>query len=124
MIKKCLFCGHEFQTIPHGETRKYCFECSPSYEKGNNSSRAITITNIRHAIKKQLVTYKGGKCQECRYNKCLGALQFHHRNRLEKDFSPSEKYNGGFVNMDIFYREADKCDLLCANCHAEKHYDF
>ena len=34
----------------------------------------------------------------------------------------SEKYNGGKLDMNLLYYEADKCQLLCANCHAEKHF--
>lgn len=123
MKKNCLICGKEFETLPHGESRKYCFECSPSYKKGDNKGRASTITNIRHAIKKTLVDYKGGKCEICGYNKCIGALQFHHIDNTIKDFELSKKYNGGVYDINIFKEEADKCQLLCANCHAEKHFN-
>lgn len=122
MLKYCEICHKPFNTIPHGEARKYCFECSPSYTKNDNTERAKSITAIRHAIKKELIRYKGGKCEICGYNKCIGALQFHHINPLEKDFSPSEKYNGGKIDMNQLYLEVDKCQLLCANCHAEKHF--
>ena len=30
MIKKCEICGKEFQTIPYGGSRKYCFDCVPA----------------------------------------------------------------------------------------------
>ena len=121
LIKKCEICGKEFIPLLHGTTRKYCFECSPSYN--DNYERAKGITAIRHAIKKQLVNYKGGKCEECGYNKCLGVLQFHHNNQEEKDFELSAQYNGGHLDMKKLYAEADKCTLLCANCHGEKHWN-
>lgn len=122
MVKKCLICGQEFQTVLHGETRKYCFECSPSYPKGSNQGRAATVTAIRQAIKRQLVKYKGGKCEICGYDKCIGVLQFHHIDPNEKDFDISKQYNNGQLDMEKFYKEVDKCLLLCANCHGEKHY--
>ena len=122
MTKHCVICGNTFETLPHGEARKYCFECSPSYSRGNNQGRANTITHIRHAIKKQLVSYKGGCCEKCGYNKCPGVLQFHHIDGNEKDFELSTQYNGGALDMEKLYREADKCRLLCANCHGEEHY--
>ena len=122
MTKQCLICGKEFETLPNGSSRKYCFDCSPSYKKGDNQGRAATITNIRHAIKQQLVQYKGGKCEICGYNKCIGALQFHHLDANIKDFDIASKYNGGLYDMGQFKAEADKCQLLCANCHAEKHF--
>lgn len=122
MTKNCIICGKEFETLPKGGARKYCFECSPSYEHGSNKGRASAITCIRHAIKKELVHYKGGKCEECGYDKCLGVLQFHHTNPQEKDFDLSAQYNGGHLDMEKLYKEADKCKLLCANCHGEKHF--
>ena len=122
MKKVCLICGKEFETIKGGTARLYCFECSPSYEHGNNVDRGSTITAIRHAIKRQLVIYKGGKCKKCGYDKCVGALQFHHRDKTTKDFDIASQYNGGHLDMTTLYIEADKCDLLCANCHAEEHF--
>ena len=124
MLKTCKICGKEFETLPQGGGRKYCFECSPSYKKGDNKGRANAITSIRHAIKKQLVNYKGGKCEECGYNKCIGALQFHHLDQSIKDFDISTQYTGGHIDMEKMYNEVDKCQLLCANCHAEKHFFY
>lgn len=122
MNKKCLICQNDFEPLSKGQNRKYCFECSPSYVKGDNKSRAAAITAIRHAIKRQLVKYKGGKCEECGYDKCIAALQFHHIDQETKDFDLSMKYNGGSLNMQELYDEVDKCKMLCANCHAEKHF--
>ena len=31
-----------------------------------------------------LVEYKGGKCEQCGYNKCIEALEFHHKSPNEK----------------------------------------
>lgn len=123
MKKKCIICGKEFETMPKGYARKYCFQCSPSYSKNNNNERAKSITAIRHAIKQQLVRYKGGKCELCGYDKCLGALQFHHLDPNKKDFNPSKEYNRGAPDMDKLKQEIDKCQLLCANCHSEVHFN-
>ena len=121
LTKKCLICGEEFQVVKHGETRKYCFKCSPRVDK--EMSRSTAITAIRRAIKKQLIRYKGGKCEICGYDKCEGALQFHHLNPEEKDFDISKAINSSSgVDMTSLYKEVDKCILLCANCHAEKHW--
>lgn len=121
-MAKCLICNKDFDTLPNGQGRKYCFDCSPSYKHGDNKERAIAITNIRHAIKRQLIIYKGGKCSKCGYSKCIAALQFHHTDATVKDFDLSTQYNGGHIDMDKLYAEADKCELLCANCHAEEHF--
>lgn len=87
MIKKCEICQKEFETLPNGGSRKYCFECSPSYPKGG--SRAKTITALRIAMKKQAIKLKGGKCEICGYDKCQDALVFHHEDPSEKEFGLS-----------------------------------
>jgi hypothetical protein len=74
-------------------------------------------------LKKECVDYKGGKCQICGYNKYLGALEFHHRNPKEKDFSISNRYKNAKINERI-KRELDKCDLVCSNCHREIHSEL
>lgn len=71
--------------------------------------------------KKQMIEYKGGKCIRCGYNKCPDALDFHHRNPDEKEFSIS-RY-GRSCSVVKWKKELDKCDLLCRNCHAELHFE-
>ena len=54
----------------------YCKECS----------NVQTLTRQRN-LKKDAINYKGGKCVSCGYNKCQGALEFHHIDPNEKDFT-------------------------------------
>lgn len=63
------------------------------------------------------MAYKGGKCAICGYNRCLLALEFHHLDPLEKDFSISSR----MTSWKAIVKELDKCVLLCANCHREVH---
>lgn len=119
--KICPICRKVF-TETKKTTRKFCYECSPYYSKKEGKSK--TITAIRRAIKKNLVLYKGGKCQICSYDKCIDALQFHHKNPSEKDFSISQFRNYDVHSIKKYYEEVDKCDLLCANCHFEIHSKF
>ena len=115
LIKICEICQKEFETLPNGTTRKYCFECSPTYPKGG--SKAKTISALRVAMKKQAVKLKGGKCEVCGYNKCIQALEFHHLDPTKKDFTIS---NDHFKLIDAV-KESQKCILLCSNCHKELH---
>ncbi len=69
---------------------------------------------------KQLsLEYKGGKCVICDYDRCQSALEFHHLNPKEKDFSISQGRLTTF--NDKIKKELDKCILVCANCHREIH---
>lgn len=113
--KKCVFCGKEF--IPNFYSRKYCYDCSPA-----GLSSAERLIRLDRLLKHKLVVYKGGKCERCGYNKCEAALQFHHLNPEEKDFTISHINPGQEFNLEKLYKEVDKCILLCANCHAEEHY--
>ena len=112
----CLLCKKSF--IPNHYSRRYCFECVPS-----GLDPAATLRRKKRLIKEKLIQYKGGQCQICGYNKCQGALQFHHRNPQEKEFTLSQiNLNDTDFTIEKLYEEVDKCDLLCANCHAEQHY--
>ena len=117
MIKQCEICNSNFETVPGGNSRKYCFDCSPSYPKGG--SRAKTISALRKAMKKEAIRRKGSKCEICGYNKCTAALNFHHLDASQKEFSLAQ--SGVIHSWTEFWNEAQKCQLLCANCHAEVH---
>lgn len=71
----------------------------------------------RKAHKQWCVDYKGGKCIECGYNKCLAALDFHHLEPHEKEF----KFRNDLRSKELIKPELDKCVLLCSNCHREVH---
>lgn len=77
------------------------------------------VRNHRNKLKEELVEYKGGKCEICGYNKCIEALEFHHLNPEEKDFSISSYST---LSIDGLKAEVDKCILVCANCHREIHH--
>lgn len=114
--KTCILCGQSF--IANVPNRQYCFDCSPI---GMSSSDSLRLK--KRKVKHILIEYKGGKCQKCGYNRCEGALQFHHRNPSEKEFGLSDiNLNNTDYSLQVLLSEADKCDLLCANCHAEEHY--
>lgn len=80
--------------------------------------RVDAVTNKRKRNKELLVEYKGGKCEICGYNKCIEALEFHHTNPEEKEFGIC---NGDIKSVERLKIEADKCILVCANCHRELH---
>ena len=59
----------------------------------------------------------GGKCKRCNYQNYLGALEFHHLDPSQKDFTLGDS---NFKLRDAI-DEVKKCALLCANCHRELH---
>lgn len=94
--------------------------CSPKcYPKRNRKTLPgySKIKKYRHKIKLESVKYKGGSCKICNYSICINALEFHHLDPNEKDFSFSQ----GIKSWERVKIELDKCVLLCANCHREVH---
>ncbi len=73
---------------------------------------------FREKNKEILIKPFNGKCQKCGYNKCISALEFHHKNPKEKEMNiDCEK-----ESIEKLLEEIKKCILLCANCHRELHY--
>ena len=112
MTKQCKLCGETFETLKYGAKRIYCFNCNPQ-------GTANVITILRHRAKEIGLQKLGGKCNKCGNDKSY-LLDFHHRNPLEKEGELSDFSKG--YNLDAFFEELSKCDLLCANCHREFHY--
>lgn len=98
----------------------YCFDCKKAKKLFAKEQRtrknSEKVIQWRRAAKIRLVELRGGKCEICGYCKCLRALQFHHKNPEEKKFALSQANTKRFSLMLV---EAEKCILLCANCHAE-----
>ena len=99
---------HDFYKRRVGkDASPYCKPCT----------NAQTIER-QQRLKAQAIAYKGSKCQLCGYNGYAGAMELHHRDPKEKDFSLSR---AKLTTFEKVRNELDKCDLLCANCHREEH---
>ena len=81
------------------------------------SDNSENVIKWRKRAKRELVEYKGGKCEICGYNKCLGSMSFHH----ESDKDPNWQCLRRRPLKEI-KKELDKCRLLCVNCHQEIHW--
>lgn len=88
-------------------TRYRCVKC-----------RSFWLSERRRKIKRDLVELLGGKCRACGYNKSVYALHFHHKDPKTKLLSVSELVQS--TKLKEAREEALKCELLCANCHAEE----
>ena len=139
----CQQCGSEFpaKQLIDGKLRslyrrKFCLTCSP-FGTHNTSKQPITgghdaqadrrkrradswyryQRKRRQERKRQLVEARGGCCEDCGYHVSIAALEFHHRDPGTKEFTLGN-FNGSW---DKLLAEAEKCDLLCANCHRRRH---
>jgi 5-methylcytosine-specific restriction endonuclease McrA len=67
-------------------------------------------------MKARLLKEAGGQCSLCGYSRYRGALHFHHLDPSSKEFTVSR---GGVTRaFQELQAEAQKCVLLCSNCHA------
>jgi hypothetical protein len=101
LIFECVICG-----------RRYAYD----YRKGHTKRKCNTCRSNervdRDALKREMVRYKGGRCQACGYDRCLRALCFHHSNAGLKRFN----FAGSHLrSRKSLWAELDKCVLLCMN---------
>lgn len=109
MKKVCLICKKEFEYESNEQNRLYCHDCAPKNDKNNNKMKSNK--------KKLYVDLMGGECSVCGYKKSFRAIDFHHMNPLEKDFS----FGSTSSTMKKELLELQKCAILCSNCHREIH---
>jgi len=77
------------------------------------------VARRRRKLKLLLVANHGGECTSCGYSRCVDALDFHHRDPAEKKFTLTGQ--GITRSWEKMKAEAEKCVLVCANCHRELH---
>lgn len=103
----CQYCSRQYLYVRgKGSTRQTCNSC--------------IVNKHKRKRKLKIVKYLGGKCKRCSYNKCVGALSCHHIDPNTKSFSISGSH---CRKWSIVKEELKKCELLCANCHFELHWD-
>ena len=59
----------------------------------------------------------GGECIKCKESR-FWVLDFHHPDSDKKDFTINTL---GEARWTRFWAEASKCQIVCANCHADMH---
>lgn len=92
--------------------RKHYQENKQYYiDKARENKRALSVWFQEY--KKTL------SCSICGFSH-HAALQFHHRD--SKETNVSQMINKGSSKENIM-KEIEKCDVLCANCHAILHYE-
>jgi hypothetical protein len=106
--------------LPHEEgSHKGRGQCSIEGCTKNRHSEGLCSLHYRQQLKQQAVTYKGGKCETCGYDKHLCALDFHHIDSSQKEGNIADLIHS---DWKLVKTELDKCILLCANCHREIHF--
>lgn len=114
-IDKCiLVCGNCHREIHGNLYPKYLLKKVIKYDYQINKN-----TDKLRDLKQDFINYKGGKCLHCGYLKYDGALEFHHVNPNEKEFTIGYSFMKKSYLENLY--ELDKCIMLCCNCHARIH---
>lgn len=142
LVKVCAACGTTFaaKEVIDGRARSlyrrsFCLDCSPfgahntakvppatgglaeMRRKRRNAKTYRSQKRRRAARKAALIEARGGCCSDCGARVHVAVFEFHHRDAAGKLFALSE-FNGALSRL---LEEAEKCDLLCANCHRLRH---
>jgi hypothetical protein len=104
--------------MDQAQTREYKSEWDRKHKEDIKIRKRIRGALIKRA----LVEYKGGACSICGYNKNIAVLSFHHINdeNNQKEYDISVRV-GNRCSLETLKKEADKCILVCENCHKEIH---
>lgn len=118
--KKCIECDKPIS----GQKKMYCSgACKQSHhyyriKEQTNSYHSQTMRALVRKIK--LIEVMGGKCFNCGYNSNLASLEFHHEDPLLKEDRLDARTLSN-RSWEHILKEAEKCKLLCSNCHREHH---
>ena len=117
VMKKCSICSKDLKN----RQRKFCSRLCKNTDT-NNRHQSYAAQQRRGRVRKlELIQTKGSKCQRCGYNRNYAALQLHHPKPKEKEFQLDSRSLSN-RQWGVILKEAKKCLLLCANCHAEEHH--
>jgi len=111
MIKMCEICNERFNA--NNNSRIYCYKCSGDSTRLDNETRKHQKTILRRSMKIQAIKLLGGRCSVCGYDRCVDALEFHHKNPEEKEFKlGSGNYVGNFCSISNLGNNA--CHYICS----------
>lgn len=80
--------------------------------KAHKRERVVALTQFTNHLKLQ-------PCKDCEVQYSPWVMHFDHRNPREKLYNVSSMVRNGMKETKIL-QEVAKCDVVCANCHAER----
>ena len=115
-MKRCNGCKQvksydEFYKQPTNGPNGYAYMCKPCYND--------MIRTLRKSKRVIIEEAKGQPCVDCGIQYPSHVMQFDHIED-NKDFNIGSKGAGASVKR--LQAEIVKCEIVCANCHAERTY--
>jgi hypothetical protein len=104
---------------------KELVKCDLLCERCHRELHNYNTTNRSNQSKNMLLDMKlKFSCELCGYDKCIGALDFHHNEN--KTFNIGKiiiHKNSKCSKKEQILIEVQKCTILCPNCHRDLHFD-
>ena len=98
----------------HHENKEAKNAYQREYAKNNREKINESIRALKDKKKETLLEHLGGKCVGCGTTE---NLQFDHIDRTKKSFTIGKCLG---YTLEKLIKEADKCQLLCKECHQYK----
>ncbi len=115
-MKKCIRCAKHLI----GRQSKYCSRQCKNDDNNNRLQSYIAQQRRGRSRKLALIGLQGACCEMCGYSRNFSALEFHHTNPQTKEFQLDLRSLSNRKWARIL-EEAEKCILVCSNCHKEIH---
>src|SRR5262245_7345858 len=96
--------------------RKACkkhYNENKQYYQDRNKRRKAEFTKIIRDLKDR-------PCSDCGRSYPHYVMDFDHRNKSEKSFNVGEVNK--VYSKESLFKEINKCDVVCANCHRERTF--
>lgn len=95
-----------------------------SYYCGDNQKEKTTARTLSYVtdIKRYIIYVKESTpCEDCAKNFPYYVMHFDHLPGFQKLFNISQ-FKNYTKDIEVVKREISKCDVVCANCHAERSH--
>jgi len=103
-----------------GRQNKFCSRRCKNASTNNKYQNYVTQQQRGRERRLLLIQSKGGRCERCGYERNHAALAFHHLDPSAKSFALDLRSCSN-TSWNALLEEAQKCLLLCLNCHSEIH---
>jgi hypothetical protein len=103
-----------------GRQAKFCSRGCKNAWTNSKHQNYLSQQQRGRQRRQHLIQQKGGGCERCGYTANQAALAFHHLDASIKSFQIDLRSCSN-TSWETLVAEAQKCQLLCLNCHAEIH---
>lgn len=118
MARQHIFC----MAYKNPEDQRRCARLHYLRNRAAYLARAKAAKKVaRQAVLAAIRAAKSRPCMDCERSYPLFVMQFDHRPGERKSFTIS-RIPSGVVSRPLLDAEIQKCDVVCANCHAIRTY--